>query len=264
MTNHQLEIWRTAAETAAALGAAQLEQWRSRFSVREKARSDLVTEADMASQHAVLGYLKNAFPDHHFVGEEDANARDYKLAPDAPPTWVIDPLDGTANYVHDVPVYCVSIGLVVGGVPVVGVIHDPRMKEVFSCAKGLGATLNGSPIRVSDTATLEYALLSTGFPPDPTAQERNLRQWMKFSYSAQGLRRTGSTALNMAYVACGRYDGYWAYDNFAWDVAGGMALILEAGGAITCADGSPLDVFRHDVCAGNPAVHAQMLASLLS
>ena len=263
MNRDPFKIWQSAAEIAASLGAVQLEQWRAKFSVREKARSDLVTEADFASQQAIFGYLKAAFPDHHFVGEEDASSRDFKLTPDSPPTWVVDPLDGTANYVHDVPVYCVSIGLVVGGEPVVGVIHDPRMKEVFSCAKGHGAFLNGVPMRVSDTATLEYALLSTGFPPDPDAQARNLKQWTKFSYSAQGLRRTGSTAINMAYVACGRYDGYWAYDNYAWDVAGGMALILEAGGAVTCADGSPLDVFRHDVCAGNKAVHAAMLASLL-
>lgn len=264
MTNTELQAWRRGAEDAARQGAAQLEQWRTKFAVREKAHADLVTDADHASQHAIKTCLLEQFPDHHFLGEEDPAAKEGKgVSVDAPPTWIVDPLDGTANYVHDVPAYCVSIGLMVRGELVVGVIYDPRMNELFSAATGLGATLNGQPIRVSTTTQLKYGLLSTGFPPDPDCQARNLHWWKVFSYQAQALRRTGSTALNMAYVACGRFDGYWAFDNFAWDVAGGIVLVREAGGIVTQTDGSPVDPFKSDLVAANPELHRQLLAALL-
>lgn len=259
--NTSLSSWRAAAEEAARLGAAVLEDWRARFSVREKAHADLVTEADHASQKAIRDFLQARFPDHAFLGEEDPGAKDGRVDPSVP-TWIVDPLDGTANYVHDVPAYCVSVGLLAGGQPAVGVIHDPRLKEVYSAATGLGATLNGKPIRVSATAELRRALLSTGFPPDPDCQERNLRWWRAFAYKAQALRRTGSTALNMAYVAAGRFDGYWAFDNWAWDVTAGAVLVREAGGVVTRTDGSACDVFKPDILAANPVLHPELLAVL--
>jgi myo-inositol-1(or 4)-monophosphatase len=147
----------------------------------------------------------------------------------------------------------------VEGELVVGVILDPRQNELFSASKGNGATLNGKPIQVSTTSTLEKAMLATGFPPDPELQERNLLWWGKLSYRAQALRRTGSTALNMAYVSCGRYDGYWAFDNFAWDVAAGIVLIQEAGGHVTRADGSPVNPFRSDIISTNPHIYGELL-----
>lgn len=260
MTN-DINSWRTASEEAARAGAAVLEQWRARFSVREKGRADLVTEADHASQKVIKELLLGRFPDHAFLGEEDPGAKEGKIDPNVP-TWIVDPLDGTANYVHDVPAYCVSIGLMVHGEPVAGVVYDPRQNEMFSAGKGLGATLNGRTIRVSDVNELGSAMLSTGFPPDPNCQARNLEQWRKFTYLAQGLRRTGSTALNLAYVAAGRFDGYWAFDNFAWDIAGGVILVREAGGLVTCADGSPSNVFRPDILAASPPLHAAMLAEM--
>src|SRR5262249_24894221 len=152
---------------------------------------------------------------------------------DSPPVWVVDPLDGTSNYVHDVPAYCVSVGLWAGGLPVAGVIHDPRLNEVFTAASGLGAFLNGKPIRVSAMPALRDGMIATGFPANYQKQLRNLDAWGKVSVHAQSLRRTGSTALNMAYVAAGRFDGYWAYDNYAWDVMAGAVLIREAGGTLT-------------------------------
>ena len=256
-----LTEWRSAAEEVARLGAAKLEDWRGRFAAREKAHADLVTEADHASQQAIRTFLEARFPGHAFLGEEDPEAKAGRVSPDVP-TWIVDPLDGTANYVHDVPAYCVSVGLMAGGELVVGAIYDPRQDEMFSAATGQGATLNGKPIRVSPVAELRSALLSTGFPPDPDCQEGNLRWWREFTYKAQALRRTGSTALNLAYVAAGRFDGYWAFDNWAWDVAAGVVLVREAGGVVTRADGSPCDPFHQDILAANPAVHAEMLAAL--
>jgi len=259
--NESFTAWRLAAEEAARLGATQLEDWRARFSVREKAHADLVTEADHASQQAIRSFLQGRFPDHGFLGEEDAGAKDGRALAEVP-TWIVDPLDGTANYVHGVPAYCVSVGLVVGGEPVAGAIYDPRLREMFSAAKGQGASLNGQPIRVSEVNELRRALLSTGFPPDPDCQARNLQWWGRFLYRAQALRRTGSTALNLAYVAAGRFDGYWAFDNYAWDVAAGILLVTEAGGVVSRADGSAMDLFKPDLVVGNPVVYAAMVEVL--
>jgi myo-inositol-1(or 4)-monophosphatase len=261
--NADLTAWRAAAEEAARVGATRLEEWRSKFSVREKAYADLVTEADHDSQGAIRTFLATRFPSHDFLGEEDPQAKTGTVRPDVP-TWIVDPLDGTANYVHDVPAYCVSVGLMVRGQLAAGAIYDPRQREMFSAAAGQGATLNGRPIRVTDVTDLRRVLLSTGFPPGPEYQERNLHYWRLFAYRAQALRRTGSTALNLAYVAAGRFGGYWAFDNWAWDVAAGVVIVREAGGVVTRADGSAFDPFRPDIVAGNPALYAAMIESLAS
>jgi myo-inositol-1(or 4)-monophosphatase len=261
----QLAAYLAAAVEAARRGAAELESWRARFSFREKSRADLVTDADHASQKVVKDYLLSAFPDHRFVGEEECvgkSPEDTRPPADAPPVWVVDPLDGTANYVHDVPAYCVSVGLWAGGKPAAGVIHDPRQNEVFAAAAGLGATLNGKPIRVSSVPDLAGGMISTGFPADYAKQVRNLEAWARLSAHAQSLRRTGSTALNMAYLAAGRFDGYWAYDNYPWDVMAGAVLVAEAGGALTTIDGLPYDPFRPDILATNGRFHAELLAAL--
>jgi myo-inositol-1(or 4)-monophosphatase len=260
-----LSAFLTVAVEAARRGAAELERWRAKFSVKEKSRADLVTDADHASQKVVMDTLLAAFPDHHFLGEEDSvgkSLEETRPPADAPPVWVVDPLDGTANYVHDVPAYCVSIGLWAAGKPVVGVIHDPRLNEVFTAALGLGAFLNGKPIRVSPVASLRDGMISTGFPADHGKALRNYESWGKVMAHAQALRRTGSTALNLAYVAAGRFDGYWAHDNYAWDVLAGAVLVTEAGGAITTADGKPFDPFRPDLLATNGRFHAELLGVL--
>ncbi|MGL6076634.1 MAG: inositol monophosphatase family protein [Fimbriiglobus sp.] len=265
MIDHNYLIYLAAAVEAAHRGAAQLEEWRPKFRVREKARADLVTEADVASQQAIKNYLLTCFPNHAFLGEEDCvgkSIEETRPPLDAPPTWVVDPLDGTVNYVHDVPMYCVSIGLVVSGEPVVGVIYDPRMKELFTAAKGHGACLNGSPMHVSRCEKLADGLLSTGFPASFEAQRRSFDAWQKVSFHAQALRRSGSTALNLAYLACGRFDGYWAYDNYAWDVMAGVVLVREAGGVVTGVVGDTYDPFRMDIAATNGPIHHELLAAL--
>ena len=220
-----------------------------------------MTEADHAAQQAIRDYLLRRFPDHQFVGEE-GDALKTRPAADAPPTWIVDPLDGTTNYVHDVPMYCVSIGLMVAGELVVGVVFDPRQQEMFAAAKGQGAWLGDRRISVSKTERLEDALLATGFSPDVAGLERTLGWWRYFSFRCQSLRRTGSTALNLAYLACGRYDGYWAFDNHPWDIAAGFVLVREAGGVVTRIDGGPEDCFSPDQIVTNGRIHGLMIESL--
>jgi myo-inositol-1(or 4)-monophosphatase len=250
-----------AACEAARRAAVVLEEWRSRFQVREKARFDLVTDADLASQRTIFEYLGRRFPSHAFLGEEDA-ARQGRPGNDAPPTWIVDPIDGTTNYVHGCPLYCVSIGLQVAGELVVGVVLDPSRQEMFRAAQGLGAWLGDRRLRTSQAARLEEALLATGFPADVRGQERTLDWWRYFSLRTRSLRRTGSTALNLAYVAAGRFDGYWAFDNHVWDVAGAVVLVREAGGVITNVDGTPFDPYTPDGLASNGPLHAVLLKHL--
>jgi myo-inositol-1(or 4)-monophosphatase len=260
MATHPLADYLTAAREAALRGAAALEHWRPRFQVQEKGRADLVTEADLASQRAVFEFLGGRFPGHAFLGEEqDAHTRP---GPGAPPTWIVDPLDGTTNYVHDCPLYCVSIGLQVEGELVAGVVYDPSRQEMFSAATGLGAWLGGRRLQTSKTARLSEALLATGFPPDLHGQERTLDWWRYFSLRARSLRRTGSTALNLAWVAAGRFDGYWAFDNHVWDVAGGAVIVREAGGVLTDVDGSAYDPYTADALASNGPLHTALLEAL--
>ncbi len=262
MATDALTDYLDAAVQAARLGADVLEQWRSRFKVREKGIHDLVTEADVGSQNAIKDFIGKRFPDHAFIGEEAPVSERRTPGPDAPPTWIVDPLDGTTNYVHDCPMYCVSIGLQVRGEMVVGVVFDPRHQEMFTAARGHGAHLNGQPLQISGVKTLGDALLATGFPADMRGQERALEWWRHFSLHTQALRRTGSTALNLAYLAAGRFDGYWAFDNNAWDVAGGIVLVREAGGIVTNTDGTPFDPFTPDCLAANPNLYPVLLAAL--
>jgi myo-inositol-1(or 4)-monophosphatase len=247
-----------AAKDAALQAAEVLAFWRRKFQVKEKGRFDLVTEADVASQRAIQEFLSARFPDHAFLGEEDGASK-LRPAPDAPPTWIIDPIDGTTNYVHDCPFYCISIGLQIANELVVGVIYDPAHKEMFAASKGNGAWLNGERLHTSTTPTLEKSLLATGFPADIRGNEKALDWWRNLSFQTQALRRTGSTALNLAYVAAGRFDGYYAFDNHVWDVAGGIVLVREAGGAVSDIDGGAYDPFTPDALATNGVIHSVML-----
>ncbi len=258
MATASLTEYLEAAQEAARRGAAVLEDWRRRFQVREKGRFDLVTDADLASQRTIQEYLGGRFPDHRFLGEEDQTPQ-ARPGPEAPPTWIVDPLDGTTNYVHACPFYAVSIGLQVAGELVVGVVFDPSRQEMFAAAQGLGAWLGKERLRTSRVERLEEALLATGFPPDLRGREGILEWWRYFALRTCSLRRTGSTALNLAYVAAGRFDGYWAFDNHVWDVAGAVVLLREAGGQITNVDGSRYDPYTPDALASNGPLQRLLL-----
>jgi myo-inositol-1(or 4)-monophosphatase len=261
MTSTSLLLdYHDAACEAARRAAAVLAEWRHRFDVHEKGRFDLVTDADLASQRAIFEFLQGRFPDHGVLGEEEGAGR-HRPGPHAPPTWIVDPIDGTTNYVHDCPFYCISIGLQVAGELVVGVILDPSRQELFHAIQGRGAWLGERRLQTSKTVRLEESLLSTGFPPDLKANDRNLDWWRYFCFHARSLRRTGSTALNLAYVAAGRFDGFWAFDCHVWDVAAGTVLVREAGGTITNVDGSSYDPYTADALASNGPLHPLLRAA---
>ena len=249
-----------AAKEAARRAAEVLRFWRKKFQVREKGRADLVTDADVASQKAIHDYLLGRFPRHEFLGEEDAS-KHRRPGRESPPTWIVDPIDGTTNYVHDCPFYCVSIGLQIAGELVVGVVYDPPRDEMFAAAAAHGAYLNDERLRTSSVDMIDQALIATGFAPDMRGHELALDWWRHFSFAAQSLRRTGSTALNMAYIAAGRFDAYYAFDNHVWDVAGGTVLIREAGGIVTNMDGRPYDPFAPDSIASNGPLHTNLVAA---
>lgn len=248
-------------ERAARAGGQALAGWVGRFSVHKKGPFDLVTEADLASQEAIREVLLAACPGHHFVSEES----------DAPPQygaeycWVVDPLDGTTNYVHQVPHYAVSVALVQRGRPIVGVVFDPLADECFSAERGQGARLNGRPIHTSPVRDLADALVAASFSADVTFPSREVDQFVAALLRCQAVRRTGSAALNLCYVAAGRFDAFWALSTKAWDVAAGMLLVEEAGGVSTRMDGGVVELDApHPVTSATPELHRQFCELLQS
>ncbi len=217
---------------------------------KEKSRKDLVTDADVAAQHQIYRLLMSQFPDHCFVGEEGPS-NDRGVAADYIPSdrwcWVVDPIDGTANYVHRLPNFAVSIALVRDGLPYVGIVYDPMSDEVFSAIRGLGATLNRKPIAASGCAAMDQALIAASFPPNVQRDSIEVRQFIEVLMEAQSIRRLGSAALNLCYVACGRLDGYWAGKVHSWDIAAGALIATEAGAHLTARDGSPFALDRGDL-----------------
>jgi myo-inositol-1(or 4)-monophosphatase len=226
----------TLCEQAARAGGQALLGWVGRFEAREKGPADLVTEADFASQEAVRQVILSACPDHHFLSEEGGLEPDF----DVDYCWVLDPLDGTTNYVHGVPHYAVSLALVESGKPVVGVIYDPCADECFAARRGGGARLNRTAIHTSRATQMERALVAASFAAQVPFPSREVDQFVAALQKCRAVRRTGSAALNLAYVACGRFDAFWALSTKAWDIAAGVLLVEEAGGTVTQLDGSPL------------------------
>ena len=227
-------------DQAARSGGRALLDWIGRHDVREKGPSDLVTEADLASEEAVRKVIFKAFPEHHLISEERDTGHDLL----AEYCWIVDPLDGTTNYVHQMPHYAVSVALAQRGQPIVGVVYDPVHDECFAARRGQGATLNGQQIRVSGVKQLSDALVAASFAAKVDIHSAEVAQFLAALEQCQAVRRTGSAALNLCYLAAGRFDVFWALSTKAWDVAAGALLVEEAGGMITHHEGAPFGLTR--------------------
>jgi myo-inositol-1(or 4)-monophosphatase len=249
-----------ATEAVLSAGTVLQDYWGQVETIEEKGRSgDLVTEADRQSEQEVLSILRRHVPHHPILAEESG----YLGEAGTDYLWAIDPLDGTTNYAHGYPIAAVSVGLLIGGVPHVGAVYNPFRQELFRAAKGLGATLNRRPIRVSQTSELSKSLLVTGFAYDRReTPDNNYREFCYLTHLTQGVRRSGSAALDLTDVACGRLDGYWERGIKPWDVAAGIAIVEEAGGRVTAYDGSPLVIESGRLLATNGQVHAALSQAL--
>jgi len=223
--------------------------------VHYKGEIDLVTQFDRKSQDLIVRQLTREFPGYGILSEENMS-RDV----DAPVKWIVDPLDGTTNFAHGLPIWAISIALENKGNIVLGVIYDPTRDEMFHAIKSGGAFLNGKRISVSSVNELDQALLVTGFPYDiRTAKENNLNHFSNFAVRAQAVRRLGSAALDLCYTACGRFDGYWEMKLSPWDQAAGSLILSEAGGRITDFTGRKFSIYGDEVLGTNGLVHQQMM-----
>lgn len=245
-----------AVEMALESGKIQSKFFEKQFAVRHKGEIDLVTDVDIACQEKIIAMLRQHRPEDDIISEEQPNLFD-----STNDRWLIDPVDGTTNYAHGYPFFCTSIAYEKAGKVVVGVVYNPVMNELFFAALGLGAYLNGERISVSPIADLKGSLLSTGFPYDLTTNpQNNIGHFVDFLYKAQAIRRDGSAALNLCYVACGRFDGFWELRLNPWDVAAGSLIVEEAGGSVTGLAGEPFSVYGEGILASNGLVHEAMLA----
>jgi myo-inositol-1(or 4)-monophosphatase len=254
-----------AVTAARAAGEVLMDRFGGALEVTDKAvAGDVVTDADRASEALVVARIRAAFPDHAILAEESG-----AIGPDSAMRWILDPLDGTTNFARGLPHFCVSIALADREGPLVGVVHDPVRGETFMAARGAGAFVDGARGRVrlavTPVATLRAALLATGFPYVRNPQRTdNLAEVDRLVPRIQCLRRTGSAALDLAYVAAGRLDGYWEAGVKAWDVAAGVLLVREAGGVVTRMDGSAWTLDHTDVATGGPTLHRLLVAELRS
>ncbi len=246
-----------AADAARAAGAVLLEQWKVGYTIRFKGDIDLVTDADQRAEETIVSILRSRFPNHQLLAEEGTTggaSSSYR--------WIIDPLDGTTNYAHRYPHFAVSIALERAGALIVGVVYDPVLDELFEARLDEGAYLNGKPLHASVVDQLLRALLCTGFPYNRELFDSCLRQWEYFVRRSQAVRRDGSAALDMCYVAAGRFDGYWEEYLAPWDIAAGILIVREAGGIVTNLQGGQPDIFHGGVLATNGLIHDAMLAGL--
>ena len=249
--NEFLEAAKSAAREAGGLLRENLDK---RSEIMFKGTVDLVTHFDAESQEMIFRRLSAAFPGHGFLAEEGLS-----LPGKSHFRWIIDPIDGTTNFAHTFPIFCVSIALEEKGVIVVGVVYDPMRDELFEAVKGRGASLNGARIRVSNIPELGKALLATGFPYDVrTSSFNNVREFNAFIVRAQAVRRCGSAALDLCYVACGRFDGFWELKLKPWDVAAGALIVEEAGGRVSDFGGRTFDPFSERALASNGRIHEEM------
>lgn len=231
---------------------------RTSVTYKYKGEIDLVTRFDEQAQRLIVEHLRRRFPEHGLLCEENVDT-----GADRPVRWIVDPLDGTTNFAHGLPIWAISIALEVRGEVVLGVVHDPNRDETYSAVAGRAARLNGRRIRVSTTRRLDHSLLVTGFPYDiRRSRQNNLRQFSRFAVRARAVRRLGSAALDLCYTACGRFDGYWEMKLSPWDQAAGSLILRQAGGRITDFAGRRFDIYGQEVLATNGLIHGQMMRVL--
>jgi myo-inositol-1(or 4)-monophosphatase len=248
-----------AVEASKAAGGLLLSYAKAGFAVHRKNPIDLVTDADYAAEQCIIDHIRRHFPTHRTLAEERG------ADPDTPSTyrWIIDPLDGTTNFAHGLPVYAVSLGVECDNQLAIGVVYDPTRNELFTAEAGHGAFLDGRQISVSQTARLDEALTVTGFSYDiRDTSHNNLDHFVRFALKAQGVRRTGSAALDLCYVACGRFDAFWEVKLNPWDMAAGAVMVREAGGRITDLRGNVHSIYQPELVASNGRIHDEMLGVL--
>jgi myo-inositol-1(or 4)-monophosphatase len=244
----------------AVLGAGRILQkgFRAPREYRLKGAIDLVTEWDLKSQQSITSRIAARFPDHDFLVEEGGLVRR-----SSPFCWVLDPLDGTTNFVHGFPFYCVSLALLQGKEIILGIVHNPELKETYWAVKGEGAFFNSRPIRVSTIPRVSQSLLATGFPYNIRRTHRRVvRRFENVIARSQGVRRPGSAALDLCWVARGVYDGFWEEYLKPWDTAAGMLIVKEAGGLVTDFSGRPFSPFKKEIAASNGLLHQELLGLL--
>ena len=251
----------TAIEAVVRAGEAQMARFGGDLRIGKKGAIDLVTEMDLEIERAFRAMIAERFPGHAVLGEEFEASGDREATPRY--CWVLDPIDGTTNYAHGLPIFCASLAFEIDGEAVVAAVYDPNRRELFTAEKGLGAWLNGTPLRVSQAAALIDSLLVTGFhyniQRDPT---HLIELFGEFISRSRAVRRLGSAALDLCYVAAGRFDGFWESKLQPWDVAGGALIVQEAGGRVTTVDGSPFTSRTGSVLATNGRIHAEMLDTI--
>lgn len=250
----------TAVEAVVRAGELQMARFGSGLRIDKKGAIDLVTDVDLEVEQMVRAIVGERFPHHDVLGEEMGQS-----GRGASCRWVMDPLDGTTNYAHGIPIFCSTIALEIDGVPSVGAVFDPNRRELFTAERGVGAWLNGEPIRVSAAATLSDSVLVTGFPYDIRDRMREiLEPFAAFLREARAVRRLGSAAIDLCWVASGRLDGFWEQGLHAWDTMAGALLVQEAGGRVSALDGGPWDPHGGRVLASNGHLHEAMVKVLAS
>ncbi len=246
------EYLEIAVEIAREAGALIAQLAQRPHEIAYKRPADLVTDADRRSEALIVERLHSHFPKHAIVAEEGSG-----LESDSDYCWYVDPLDGTTNFAHGFPVFCVSLGLAYRGEVIAGAVYDPTREELFTAERGAGAYLNHRRLNVSKTRTLSESLLATGFPPFASNHEVNMELFFRLTQLSHGIRRAGSAALDLCSVAAGRFDGFWELKLNPWDKAAGSLMVTEAGGKITDLAGRPFELLGHEIFASNGHIHEE-------